>query len=551
MLPCNPADAIIDEDISANYHQLLRKLVTPEYSTLVQEIRQFIDGFDQMITKLYSKDIIQRKVIVNAQTMSTSDTDTPFVVDDAHDRAPQPTSIIHDFPHVTLTLQKFLQYIIQDRLEHLPDWKIDIHTPSWHAMKEFMIESFIYSKCFPFISSLILVPAVIEGDVQLKEKIQCLHSFLKPEHLDLHYFTSSTNMHHEEQQQTWKDILSEPIHMIHVLDHLMAPHFILSHILKIYKSVCKVLDTIVIGDKNHNTIPSTTTTMMENTNNTESKLPSSSKTTSSIGADDIFPTLIWTIICAQPNHLTSTLTIIDSFIGSDEKLLGGEIGYAYTNFVSAVQFIRDLNLETKDDDDNSNKNSTNPMEESLVSGLSITKKELQQGMNVYKSNYCKEMKPCNVIEETDAPEVDHGILFISTQQRPIDISVKKIREARMRGVCINLEWALKQSECCFDSIENVGHEPSSYPKEKSNSIIDTFPRIYPYLHADSKDIRMSDVPLLLKEYQALVQVVESLYSERSHNLQMERRREMQIQRELLTKEALEASEIMSRITFSK
>jgi hypothetical protein len=58
---------------------------------------------------------------------------------------------------------------------------------------------------------------------------------------------------------------------------------------------------------------------------------------------------------------------------------------------------------------------------------------------------------------------------------------------------------------------------------------------------------MSDVPLLLKEYQSLVQVVESLYAEKTNVMNIQRKKDVQRKREELKKEAMDANEQVSSI----
>ena len=489
----------IDEEISHNYHRLLTILDAPEYRDVVQEIRQFVDGFDQMVTKILKDNL-------------KNNTETPL-------DGPMAQISIQDLPHVTLTIRKFLDYI-NDKSSQQYQWNSTgsetstaIEISSWESMKESMMESFLYSKCFKSIDQL-LPRDRIQQDLALEEKIQCLYTFLKPEHLDIHYFTTNPDLVEESTVKPWDIQLSEPIHLIHVLDRLCAPSLILSYILKTYKSISTILDGIMARGSKF---------MIHILETTESQ----SSSPGLPGADDIFPTLIWTLICAQPKHLVSILSIVDSFSCHDE--IRGELAYAYTSFYSAAQFLRDLNLEAWT-------LSIGRQEDGTTSGLSISREEMQKGLDAFKISRQKNID--NVVQSS---------LLTTTERVELStVSVHAVREARVRGEVINLDWAL-QHLSCSDASESTSQEPSCDPVEKSSSITDGFNRIYPYLHADANDIRMSDVPLLLKEYQSLVRVVEHLYSERNHSVHVNRKEEIQLKREEMKKEAIEANELLSQL----
>ena len=77
---------------------------------------------------------------------------------------------------------------------------------------------------------------------------------------------------------------------------------------------------------------------------------------------------------------------------------------------------------------------------------------------------------------------------------------------------------------------NVSFLPPEDPPLPSN-----FSRSYSYLATSPNDIRMSDLPKLLKEYRMLVYATESLLNERQTWRESERKRLMQMERETLEK----------------
>uniref|UniRef100_V9IGW7 GTPase-activating protein and VPS9 domain-containing protein 1 n=2 Tax=Apinae TaxID=70987 RepID=V9IGW7_APICE len=56
-------------------------------------------------------------------------------------------------------------------------------------------------------------------------------------------------------------------------------------------------------------------------------------------ADDLIPVLVYVIIKTNPPSLLSTIQYVDSFYGNR---LGGEEQYWWTQFCSAIEFIKTM-----------------------------------------------------------------------------------------------------------------------------------------------------------------------------------------------------------------
>lgn len=64
-----------------------------------------------------------------------------------------------------------------------------------------------------------------------------------------------------------------------------------------------------------------------------------------VGADDMFPILVYVIIKANPPNLLSTIQYIRSFY---ESRASGEASYWWAQFNIAVEFIKTMNPQTRE-----------------------------------------------------------------------------------------------------------------------------------------------------------------------------------------------------------
>jgi hypothetical protein len=258
-------------------------------------------------------------------------------------------------------------------------------------------------------------------------------------------------------------------------------------------------------------------------------------------ADDVLPTLILAVLRAQPSKILTDLRLIEFF--ATVSLLRGEAGYAYTNLCGAVQFLRKLDLEG-----HAAEVSLGGLGEGAV--LSISPDDFKAGIEesrkalaLAEDKMPKDSEESNdqnqiafQMDENDSSAKGTGLNEALLQMK---ISGRDIREARMNGETIDLNWALRKqkdllwqhgkvqttlSESLDASMANSNLPPENPPLPPQ------FTRSYSYLTARVDDIRISDLPSLLNEYKLLVHTTESLLNERSTWIEAEKRRQMKIGR---------------------
>jgi hypothetical protein len=212
-------------------------------------------------------------------------------------------------------------------------------------------------------------------------------------------------------------------------------------------------------------------------------------------ADDVLPTLILTVLQAKPKNLISNLRMLEVF--SSPEYLRGETGYAYTNLYGAVQFLLDLDLDQEQ-----------------PTNLTILPQEFRQGLEASRS--AMEAK----LEEATKKLLDPELVNSPT---PSVILVSDVREARMRGDVVNLEWARQHHR----SIQELDSAVAPGEAASDEDILPIgFLRNYTYLTVRPEDIRISDLPHLLAEYRMLVHTTETLLAERAQRASLERRKRL-------------------------
>jgi hypothetical protein len=255
-------------------------------------------------------------------------------------------------------------------------------------------------------------------------------------------------------------------------------------------------------------------------------------------ADDILPTLILTVICARPKKIMSILTFVEWFATDEQKR--GENGYAFATLYSAMQFIKELDLEQTNDGE---KDTSKPT-------LHMSQAEMKERLRNYLE--CKKDvfsgQEINVTHSSSHTEGVTQDMDTSSSRsldayQPISISLHEVTAARLRGENLN-EWAQryidsnkeswKQSAQIQDDEEKKQFE--SLHQQETLSLPDGFTRSYKYLSADPNNVRLVDIPGILEEYSMLVRAVETLISERNSYLRHHRKDETK-----LKKERLEAS----------
>ena len=352
------------------------------------------------------------------------------------------------------------------------------------------LESFVYGQCFPSIWS------TVRDDAQDKEcafRCQSL-SFLEPKHLDV---------------ACLKDTNDLPILCLLSVDAFFSPQSKLHRILETYRGVNETLQKALNAKEGQDDGSSDNNKAADAT-----KLPS---------ADDVLPTLILTVLHAEPQSIVSNLRFVEMFCTAEQ--LRGEAGYAFTNLYGAVQFILDLNLD------------------SPSTTLTISPEEFVKGV-----------EECRVKAETKMKEITSGAAAAAAPPPPtenaVDISVQAVREARQRGEVVDMDWArrwiLQQQQTAAASVDIVssmslpaaGQDSTEQPLPEA--LPPGFVRNYTFLAARPEDIHMTELPRLLDEYRMLAKTVELLLGERAARLATERKRRLQKAQRAIEENALAA-----------
>lgn len=346
---------------------------------------------------------------------------------------------------------------------------------------------------------------VKDSEVEMHTKLKSLQ-FVTPRHLEIRCLGSNAK----------NDIdLSYPMQQLKSLSNEPSPRQMLQKILLAFRGINVALNA-AIGQQS--TPP---------------------------GADDILPTLILAVLRSNPPGILTNILFIERFAAV--SLLRGEAGYAYTNLCGAVQFLKDLDVEEHMADVS--------MGEGAV--LSIDPAEFRAGLEK-----CRLMMRAQEIETKSGLATNDGLkpsagtvvgagVQDSDMLAPcfdMSIAASEVRHARTIGCTTDLDWALQRQKDVMwkdgkvatnynadekatnGAVNNVSFLPPEDPPLPSN-----FSRSYSYLATSPNDIRMSDLPRLLKEYRMLAHATESLLNERQTWRESERKRLMQMERERLEK----------------
>ena len=345
---------------------------------------------------------------------------------------------------------------------------------------------------------------VKESEDEMYEKLKSLQ-FVSPRHLEIKCL---------EEAQIDID-LSYPMQQLLSLNAQSSPRQMLQTILLIFRGINVALNSAVAGRQ---TPP---------------------------GADDVLPTLILTVLRANPPRLLTNILFIERF--APVSLLRGEAGYAYTNLCGAVQFLKDLNVDEHMADVS--------MGEGAV--LSIDPAEFRAGLEK-----CRMMMEADEDEKISVSTNNVGLKptnnssvvgkaqFCEESSALFDMNItaSDVRHARSAGCTTDLDWALEKQKALMwkegkvrtkynnqeVTTDGAGNHVAFLPPEEP-PLPSNFSRSYSYLATAPNDIRMSDLPNLLKEYRMLVHATESLLNERQTWRESERKRLLQMEREKLEK----------------
>jgi Vacuolar sorting protein 9 (VPS9) domain len=356
--------------------------------------------------------------------------------------------------------------IIASTLEHLQ--RLEGSDLNIITMHKRSLESFLYGHVQDKVSKYFI--AEKQEDEKFHERLLLL-SFLTPKHLDLESFVDDDHI---------EDYLAPAKAALLSLQEFFSPYEKLQRVLRTYRCIHEALKKATDGKL----IPS---------------------------ADDVLPTLILAVIKAQPRNLISNLAFIEKF--SSPEYLMGETGYAYTNLYGAVQYLKDLDLTPKS------------LENGTVSSLTISHDELQAGLEKSRKSLTDTLNikaikgKYEVVVPTEAP-----------LECTYSISISKVREARINGEVIDMQWARQQQSNAVSTMnkgteESIGDPTIDLPKG--------FNRSYSFLTSRPGDITIQDLPKLLQEYRMLVHTTETLLGARLQNASLARKeRFMQAEQEI-------------------
>ena len=430
------------------------------------------------------------------------------------------------------------------------------------ALLQRCYDSFVYGHCYSYFHTLFDTLDVRQKSEQFQANVQFLSSFVTPVHLDIHCFTSMVSDQGESgnhatltKEQNVKELLSKSVSMLQSIDTYYSPYEKLQCILRLYHEINIALK-----------LASTSTT----------KLPS---------ADDVLPTFIYVILLSvastssssssplsephqshnasnlyynlyfieqlltSPSFISDTATKSRNHGSSSHNLssihyLRGEAGYAYTNLYSAYQFISDFDI-TSICDPFGTKSSPLVLQDKTASvdnappppsSLSISKEAWNAVIEAYKvkaqERYDEIQKSSSATDMLRIDSYEPDLSFVDIPILDMNAPTPMhIRQARLRGETIDLNWAIQQQQ-----VNNQGQSsaavvnqpqlvaPRTVFEQVEENLPHGFQRNYTFLNARTvDDLKYHDVEQLLQEYHMLVRTTETLLSDRARQITRERR----------------------------
>jgi hypothetical protein len=331
------------------------------------------------------------------------------------------------------------------------------------------LESFIYGQCQQRVQKVL--KDEVTQDEEFLERLSILQ-FVSPAHLEVDCLVDADP----------DELLKESIETLLSVDSYFSPYEKIQRVLKLYHSVNTALSKALNKD-----------------GGSSERLPS---------ADDVLPTLIFTILRSKPPRLVSNLRMIEVFC--PPEYLRGEAGYAYTTLFGAFQFLRDINMDDPE-------------------SLSIKHDDFRRGLEESRASAKSHLEQVTA-ETSDEMKKEQVITF------PIEIPVREVRAARLRGDNVDLEWAKQWQLEHGVETKMTTPEAGTRPEELLPS---GFSRSYSYMVSRPEDIRMTDLPQLLAEYRMLVHATEQLLGERTARLAAERKQKFADAQAALTTRAAE------------
>ncbi len=498
----------------------------------------------------------------------------------------------HHLDTLATGLQNYIAKLYESLASHIA-WRDNVIS----SETKMMLETFIYSKCHLHIQPILSMVEVDSnqnddddddnggidgdsGDIHSKnEKRQILRicddeammrkrleflQFVEPKHLDMHPFISSTKNTDDIIPWQSKLDLSKPISHVKSLDVMYSPAQMLRCILEIYRCVNEALnESLKMANRNASSSTSNEKEESEgsSSSNDKSGSGSSSGHAPNVSADDVLPSLILSVIHAKPSRIVTNLTFLEKFATNEQ--IQGEAGYAFTNLFGAVQFIKALDLQLEEEegaDNNKNieksKNVEDDRRKCAQPTLSMSIELLKEKINDFRQDWkLKEEARASAVKEKEEEGLndndDHACKEASTGMESKDYNVNEfkrieipccaVKTARLRGENVD-EWAagwFQEQITLHTNDDSNGQEgDTNHNVEKStvldvSSPIDGFACSYSFLATDAKDVKVCDIPELLKEYKMLVRTTETLLMERKSLIQQSKQEEVARKRDKL------------------
>ena len=459
------------------YNEIIERLCLPECKDIVQKMRQFVKSLQDMSSSCCTKD--------------------------------------EEMTNMKNTICTFLENLYDTLASH-PLWREKDGVLSNDT--KMMLDTFVYSKCYKHIRNIMMDKDLESEEQFMTDRLEFLNEFIEPIHLEIPFWNGEfhdLNHIHDKEINTmetssssppWEQHLTHPIALLHSLGKLYSPSQMLRCILDVYRGINDALKNVFLHLDGE-------------------KTPS---------ADDILPTLILTVICARPKNIMSILTFVEWFATDEQKR--GESGYAFATLYSAMQFIKELDLQPEDEDHDKTKKPT----------LHMSQTEMKKLLNKYLE---RKEHTCSDTEKYDAhapstDDVPQGKVTSTSSLgtfHPITIPLHEVTAARLRGENLK-EWAqryidsnhqssLEQTAISHD--DEGKNQTETLHQNEMMSLPDGFNRSYKYLATDPNNVRFADIPGILEEYSMLVKAVETLISERNSFMRHNRKNEQKLKRERL------------------
>ena len=524
-----------------DYERFIQRLRSPEAAEMVQGMRHFVTCFDDAAKMSIEKKNSRKQRDQNLRAMGAvyaravdieNNDDSPFVgMTTENEDAKAASGTIRAYLNLAMdSLKTNVLWKKELDKEHASSQMSQIRSPTRDSLENFIFQK-IYDCCYAMACD-------DEKDEELSNMLEALQ-FVSWKHLDLNCLrncSTKASMDEEESKsrsndddfpiakEMWLPVLES----VNSIDLHWSPSAKIQQMNRILKQIANVLQSVDNG-----------------------------KSGSLPGSDDILPLLILAIIKAHPKKLYSNLLFTQYYATHDQ--LRGEGGFILTQFQSAVQFLLGV-------DSGSFTIDSSEFEAELAKCRRTVEpnhnKEGSPGMRKIKGEkkHIDDKNKCNDEEEQEDEE----------ETSKVDVPISEIRNAIGRGETINVEWVQhwhakkhehesnQNKDFLMDTAAQIsptkrmtGRDRTSSSSKAKNvasrstaysTLPPDFSRNYTYLGSRPNDIKFSDIPILLNEYQQLVRVCELMLKERSAMMSAEHKRKIKLARDQLESSVIAASE---------